>query len=143
MKKDNGLKILGVLVLVITTSWVGLGLPYMLSGCSTTTQYPDGRIVTEGLDPEIVAAFVNLGISGLELAAAKQGVDMKEPPPEPDGDPNIVADLLEVQAIATEIEKIREDGVTEEERERLIQLYNQTSALLRRWGVNVKLNVRK
>lgn len=143
MKKDNGLKILGVLVLVITMSWVGLGLPYMLSGCATTTQYPDGRIVTEGLDPEIVAAFVNLGISGLELAAAKQGVDMEEPPPEPDGDPNIVADLLEVQAIATEIEKIREDGVTEEERERLIQLYNQTSALLRRWGVNVKLNVRK
>lgn len=143
MKRDNGLYILGVLAGVVALSWVGLGLPFMFSGCTTTTQYPDGRIVTEGLDPDVVAAFVNLGISGLELAAAKQGADVDEPPVEEDGDPNIVADLLEVQRIAKEIEEIREDGVTEEESEKLIQLYDQTSALLRRWGVNVKVNVRK
>jgi len=107
-------------------------------GCMTqTTTYPDGRIVEEErLDPDFVAAFVGLGQSALQLAAAHGAEPVK-----PDAPP-LIADMARLELISSELQTIMADGVTGDEWDRLQVLYDEVNAILRRQGVKVNLKVK-
>ncbi len=107
-------------------------------GCaSTTTTYPDGRIVEERrIDPDFLSAAIALGQSALQLAALESETPTQ--PTAPDT-PSLVEDMAHLELIAIEVQTIVADGVTTGEWTRLRELYTETQAILRRQGVSVKV----
>jgi len=103
-------------------------------GCaSTTTTYPDGRIVEERrIDPEFLSAAIALGQSALQLAAAERA----------ESTPPLRADLARVELIVAEVQAILVDGVTVDEYVRLRELYDEVQAILAGQGVKVNLKVK-
>jgi len=107
-----------------------------MGGCTTTRTLPDGTVEVEALDPNALAAFVQLANGAMELIAAEQAPVVEE------GDPNaetLVADMLSMQTILLRAQAIMEDGVTEDELVMLQDLYSQANALLERHGINIKV----
>ena len=113
-------------------------LAAVLAGCaSTTTTYPDGRIVEERrIDPDFLTAAIALGQSALQLAALESETPTQ--PTSPDT-PSLVEDMAHLELIAIEVQTIVADGVTTGEWARLRELYAETQAILRRQGVTVKV----
>ena len=107
-------------------------------GCTTTRTLPDGTVEVEQLDPQALAAFVELARAAIEVAAATN--DAKPEADEPDGD--VLADVLEAAALAQAAQLILQDGVTAEEMESLKQIYAQVEELLARNNVKLKLKTR-
>jgi len=109
-----------------------------MGGCTTTRTLPDGTVEVEALDPNALAAFVQLANGAMELIAAEQESVVEEE----EGDPNaetLVADMLSMQTIMLRAQAIMEDGVTEDELVMLQDLYAQANALLERHGINIKV----
>lgn len=107
----------------------------LVLGCTTTRTLPDGTVEVEQLDPQALAAFVELARAAIEVAAA-----MNEAEPDtdaPDGD--VFADVLEAAALAQAAQLILQDGVTAEEMESLKEIYAQVEALLARNNVRLKI----
>ena len=107
----------------------------LVLGCTTTRTLPDGTVEVEQLDPQALAAFVELARAAIEVAAA-----MNEAEPDtdaPDGD--VFADVLEAAALAQAAQLILQDGVTAEELESLKEIYAQVEALLARNNVRLKI----
>jgi len=107
-----------------------------MGGCTTTRTLPDGTVEVEALDPNALAAFVQLANGAMELIAAEQAPVVEE------GDPNaetLVADMLSMQTILLRAQAIMEDGVTEDELVMLQDLYSQANTLLERHGINIKV----
>lgn len=107
----------------------------LVLGCTTTRTLPDGTVEVEQLDPQALAAFVELARAAIEVAAATN--DAKPESDEPDGD--VLADVLEAAALAQAAQLILQDGVTTEEMESLKQIYAQVEELLARNNVRLKL----
>ena len=107
----------------------------LVLGCTTTRTLPDGTVEVEQLDPQALAAFVELARAAIEVAAATN--DAKPEADEPDGD--VLADVLEAAALAQAAQLILQDGVTAEEMESLKQIYAQVEELLARNNVRLKL----
>lgn len=130
------------LLLVILHFLIGvsIGVSLLLTGgCTTTRTLPDGTIEVEALDPNALAAFVQLANGAMELIAAEQGSVVEEE----EGDPNVetlVADMLSMQTIMLRAQAIMEDGVTEDELVMLQDLYAQVNGLLERHGINIKVS---
>lgn len=110
----------------------------LVLGCTTTRTLPDGTVEVEQLDPQALAAFVELARAAIEVAAATN--DAKPEADEPDGD--VLADVLEAAALAQAAQLILQDGVTAEEMESLKQIYAQVEELLARNNVKLKLKTR-
>ena len=111
-----------------------------MGGCVTTRTLPDGTVEVEALDPNALAAFVQLANGAMELIAAEQESVVEE---EEEGDPNaetLVADMLSMQTILLRAQAIMEDGVTEDELVMLQDLYAQANGLLERHGINIKVS---
>lgn len=129
------------LLLVILHFLIGVSIGASLlltGGCTTTRTFPDGTVEVEALDPNALAAFVQLANGAMELIAAEQGSVVEEE----EGDPNaetLVADMLSMQTILLRAQAIMEDGVTEDELVMLQDLYAQANALLERHGINIKV----
>jgi len=129
------------LLLVILHFLIGVSIGASLlltGGCTTTRTFPDGTVEVEALDPNALAAFVQLANGAMELIAAEQGSVVEEE----EGDPNVetlVADMLSMQTILLRAQAIMEDGVTEDELVMLQDLYAQANALLERHGINIKV----
>lgn len=130
------------LLLVILHFLIGvsIGVSLLLTGgCTTTRTFPDGTVEVEALDPNALAAFVQLANGAMELIAAEQGSVVEEE----EGDPNaetLVADMLSMQTIMLRAQAIMEDGVTEDELVMLQDLYAQVNGLLERHGINIKVS---
>lgn len=130
------------LLLVILHFLIGVSIGASLlltGGCTTTRTFPDGTVEVEALDPNALAAFVQLANGAMELIAAEQGSVVEEE----EGDPNVetlVADMLSMQTILLRAQAIMEDGVTEDELVMLQDLYAQANALLERHGINIKVS---
>lgn len=130
------------LLLVILHFLIGVSIGASLlltGGCTTTRTFPDGTVEVEALDPNALAAFVQLANGAMELIAAEQGSVVEEE----EGDPNaetLVADMLSMQTILLRAQAIMEDGVTEDELVMLQDLYAQANALLERHGINIKVS---
>ena len=128
-----------VLLLVILHFLIGVSIGtslLLMGGCTTTRTLPDGTVEVEALDPNALAAFVQLANGAMELIAAEQAPVVEE------GDPNaetLVADMLSMQTILLRAQAIMEDGVTEDELVMLQDLYSQANALLERHGINIKV----
>ena len=110
----------------------------LVLGCTTTRTLPDGTVEVEQLDPQALAAFVELARAAIEVAAATN--DAKPEADGPDGD--VFADVLEAAALAQAAQLILQDGVTAEEMESLKQIYAQVEELLARNNVRLKLKTR-
>jgi len=107
----------------------------LVLGCTTTRTLPDGTVEVEQLDPQALAAFVELARAAIEVAAA---TNEAEPDTDaPDGD--VFADVLEAAALAQAAQLILQDGVTAEEMESLKEIYAQVEALLARNNVRLKI----
>ena len=130
------------LLLVILHFLIGVSIGASLlltGGCTTTRTFPDGTVEVEALDPNALAAFVQLANGAMELIAAEQGSVVEEE----EGDPNVetlVADMLSMQTIMLRAQAIMEDGVTEDELVMLQDLYTQVNGLLERHGINIKVS---
>ena len=130
------------LLLVILHFLIGVSIGASLlltGGCTTTRTFPDGTVEVEALDPNALAAFVQLANGAMELIAAEQGSVVEEE----EGDPNVetlVADMLSMQTILLRAQAIMEDGVTEDELVMLQDLYAQVNGLLERHGINIKVS---
>lgn len=130
------------LLLVILHFLIGVSIGATLlltGGCTTTRTFPDGTVEVEALDPNALAAFVQLANGAMELIAAEQGSVVEEE----EGDPNaetLVADMLSMQTILLRAQAIMEDGVTEDELVMLQDLYAQVNGLLERHGINIKVS---
>ena len=130
------------LLLVILHFLIGVSIGASLlltGGCTTTRTFPDGTVEVEALDPNALAAFVQLANGAMELIAAERGSVVEEE----EGDPNaetLVADMLSMQTILLRAQAIMEDGVTEDELVMLQDLYAQANALLERHGINIKVS---
>jgi len=130
------------LLLVILHFLIGVSIGASLlltGGCTTTRTFPDGTVEVEALDPNALAAFVQLANGAMELIAAEQGSVVEEE----EGDPNaetLVADMLSMQTILLRAQAIMEDGVTEDELVMLQDLYAQVNGLLERHGINIKVS---
>lgn len=128
-----------VLLLVILHFLIGVSIGtslLLMGGCTTTRTLPDGTVEVEALDPNALAAFVQLANGAMELIAAEQAPVVEE------GDPNaetLVADVLSMQTILLRAQAIMEDGVTEDELVMLQDLYSQANTLLERHGINIKV----
>lgn len=129
------------LLLVILHFLIGVSIGaslLLMGGCTTTRTFPDGTVEVEALDPNALAAFVQLANGAMELIAAERGSVVEEE----EGDPNaetLVADMLSMQTILLRAQAIMEDGVTEDELVMLQDLYAQANALLERHGINIKV----
>ena len=130
------------LLLVILHFLIGVSIGaslLLMGGCTTTRTLPDGTVEVEALDPNALAAFVQLANGAMELIAAEQESVVEE---EEEGDPNaetLVADMLSMQTILLRAQAIMEDGVTEDELVMLQDLYAQANGLLERHGINIKV----
>ncbi len=128
-----------VLLLVILHFLIGVSIGtslLLMGGCTTTRTLPDGTVEVEALDPNALAAFVQLANGAMELIAAEQAPVVEE------GDPNaetLVADMLSMQTILLRAQAIMEDGVTEDELVMLQDLFAQANALLERHRINIKV----
>ena len=107
----------------------------LVLGCTTTRTLPDGTVEVEQLDPQALAAFVELARAAIEVAAATN--EAEPDADEPDGD--VFADVLEAAALAQAAQLILQDGVTAEEMDSLKQIYAQVEELLVRNNVRLKL----
>ena len=129
-----------LLVILHFLNGVSIGASLLLTGgCTTTRTFPDGTVEVEALDPNALAAFVQLANGAMELIAAERGSVVEEE----EGDPNaetLVADMLSMQTILLRAQAIMEDGVTEDELVMLQDLYAQANALLERHGINIKVS---
>lgn len=130
------------LLLVILHFLIGVSIGATLlltGGCTTTRTFPDGTVEVEALDPNALAAFVQLANGAMELIAAERESVVEEE----EGDPNVetlVADMLSMQTILLRAQAIMEDGVTEDELVMLQDLYAQVNGLLERHGINIKVS---
>ena len=130
------------LLLVILHFLIGVSIGASLlltGGCTTTRTFPDGTVEVEALDPNALAAFVQLANGAMELIAAERESVVEEE----EGDPNaetLVADMLSMQTILLRAQAIMEDGVTEDELVMLQDLYAQVNGLLERHGINIKVS---
>lgn len=130
------------LLLVILHFLIGVSIGASLlltGGCTTTRTFPDGTVEVEALDPNALAAFVQLANGAMELIAAERESVVEEE----EGDPNVetlVADMLSMQTILLRAQAIMEDGVTEDELVMLQDLYAQVNGLLERHGINIKVS---
>lgn len=130
------------LLLVILHFLIGVSIGaslLLMGGCTTTRTFPDGTVEVEALDPNALAAFVQLANGAMELIAAERESVAEEE----EGDPNaetLVADMLSMQTILLRAQAIMEDGVTEDELVMLQDLYAQVNELLERHGINIKVS---
>jgi len=107
----------------------------LVLGCTTTRTLPDGTVEVEQLDPQALAAFVELARAAIEVAAV---TNEAEPDTDaPDGD--VFADVLEAAALAQAAQLILQDGVTADELESLKEIYAQVEELLARNNVRLKI----
>jgi len=56
---------------------------------------------------------------------------------------NLARDMVAMAAIAQEIQIVLADGITAEEQERLVELYEQAEEILDRNGVHLKIRLNK
>lgn len=107
----------------------------LVLGCTTTRTLPDGTVEVEQLDPQALAAFVELARAAIEVAAATN--EAEPDADEPYGD--VFADVLEAAALAQAAQLILQDGVTADELESLKEIYAQVEELLARNNVRLKI----
>ena len=107
----------------------------LVLGCTTTRTLPDGTVEVEQLDPQALAAFIELARAAIEVAAATN--EAEPDADEPDGD--VLADVLEAAALAQAAQLILQDGVTADELESLKEIYAQVEELLARNNVRLKI----
>ena len=75
------------LLLVILHFLIGVSIGaslLLMGGCTTTRTFPDGTVEVEALDPNALAAFVQLANGAMELIAAERESVVEEE----EGDPN-------------------------------------------------------
>jgi len=112
----------------------------LVVGCTTTRTLPDGTVEVEQIDPAVLQAFVQLASAALDVAAATQAdndVDVDH------SESNLARDMVAMAAIAQEIQLIFADGITAEEQERLVELYEEAEEILERNGVRLKIRLNK
>jgi len=112
----------------------------LVVGCTTTRTLPDGTVEVEQIDPAVLQAFVQLAQAALDVAAATQAdndVDVDH------SESNLARDMVAMAAIAQEIQIVLADGITAEEQERLVELYEQAEEILDRNGVHLKIRLNK
>jgi len=112
----------------------------LVVGCTTTRTLPDGTVEVEQIDPAVLQAFVQLASAALDVAAATQAdndVDVDH------SESNLARDMVAMAAIAQEIQLIFADGITAEEQERLVELYEEAEEILDRNGVRLKIRLNK
>ncbi len=112
----------------------------LVVGCTTTRTLPDGTVEVEQIDPAVLQAFVQLASAALDVAAATQAdndVDVD------DSESNLARDMVAMAGIAQEIQLILADGITGEEQERLVELYEEAEEILDRNDIRLKLDIKK